>query len=409
MLDVDSALSQILAAFSPLPAISLPLPDALNLVLAGDVMAAHPVPPFRNSAMDGFAVHAGDTAAASWRQPVALRVVAEIAAGDRPGVEVRPGEAARIMTGAVMPSGADAVIRFEETDEESRSTQSAPRTVRIFHPAKRLDNVREAGEDIRQGAVVAGAGQRLSPPTIGLIASVGGDVVPVHRRPRIAILSTGSELTAPGQELKPGMIRDSNSYVIGGMARSWGATVEILGIADDSFESLQDHLTAADGVDLIVTSGGVSLGDFDLVKDVLRAEGDVAIWQVRMKPGKPLAFGRIGQTPLLGLPGNPVAAAVSFLVFGRPAIRRMLGWRDLNDAALEVKVVEPIDNRGQRRHFARVTLTRDEHGDMVAYPTGDQGAGVLSSLARADALLVVPEELERVEPGTKLQAIPFDW
>ncbi len=312
------------------------------------------------------------------------------------------------MTGAPLPEGADAVVRFEETDESGSTGQAGRGRVLVYRAARHLDNVREAGEDIACGTCVARRGQVLRPTDLGLIASVGEPSVRVHRRPVIGVLSTGNEVTPPGDRLAPGTIRDSNSFVIGALARSWGANVRLLGIARDSVVDLTGRLDEASDVDLIVTSGGVSLGDYDLVKDVLKSEGEVTIWQVRMKPGKPLAFGHIGTTLLLGLPGNPVAAAVSFIVFGRPAIRMMLGHQQTEPRMVEVVAAEGIDNRGQRRHYVRVRLEPADSGPPVARIAGEQGAGVLSSLAAADALMIVPESMERVHPGTRLRAILLD-
>jgi molybdopterin molybdotransferase len=409
MLDVDRALARVVEAFTSLPEVDQPLTEVYGQVLSIDVVARDNVPPFRNSAMDGFAVRSSDTARASWKAPVTLRVIGHAAAGQGEIQFVGSGEAVRIMTGAPLPDGADAVVRFEETDEPANAEAATLGRVKIFRTAKALDNVREAGEDIGKGRMVLCMGRQLGPAEVGLLASVGVGSAPVHRRPVVAVLSTGNELVAPERELSPGMIRDSNAYVLAGMARAWGASVRMLGIARDTVGDVTEKLAVARGADLIVTSGGVSLGDYDLVKDVLKAEGDVAIWQVRMKPGKPLAFGHVGGTPLLGLPGNPVAAAVSFLLFGRPAIRRMLGFRDIEPRTIEAISAEAIDNRGQRRHYVRVALEEQGGGPPLARPVGEQGAGVLSSLAAADALLVAPEELERVEPGMRLAAIPLDW
>lgn len=409
MLDVDATLRIVLAAFQPLDVEWIPLLAARERVLAQDVVAHSAVPPFRNSAMDGYAVRCADVRGATWEAPLELPVVAHVAAGDPSAPPLAAGTAIRIMTGAILPAGADAVVRFEETDE-SRLPAGGPRDkVLVYRPTKLGDNVREAGEDIAAGRVVAAGGKRLTPADLGLLASVGVERAPVHRRPVVAILSTGDEVVTPGQELPAGKIRDSNAVVLGAFAQAWGAEVRMLGIARDTVADLTGHLTQARDADLIVTSGGVSLGDFDFVKDVLRQEGEVSIWQVRMKPGKPLAFGRVGGTPLLGVPGNPVAAAVSFLLFGRPAIRRMLGDDDLSPPLIDVVVTEPIDNRGQRRHFVRVTLQQLSDGLMAASSVADQGAGVLSSLAAADALLIVPETVEQVEPGARLQAITLAW
>jgi molybdopterin molybdotransferase len=408
MLDVDEALEHVLSAFSPLPPITLPLLDAANLVLARDVIARIDVPPFRNSAMDGYAVRAADTAAATWSKPTELTVTAHVAAGQPNVPRLAAGEAIRIMTGAILPQGADAVVRFEETDESGSRGQPERATVLVFRAARPYDNVREAGEDIAGGTSVARRGQSLRPADLGLIASIGETHAAVHRRPTIGVLSTGNEVTPPGDTLTPGTIRDSNSFVLGALARSWGADVRLLGIASDSVADLTGRLGEARDVDLIVTSGGVSLGDYDLVKDVLKSEGEVAIWQVRMKPGKPLAFGHIRSTPLLGLPGNPVAAAVSFIIFGRPAILTMLGHRVTEPRCIEVVSADSIDNRGQRRHYVRVRLESAESGQWVARIAGEQGAGVLSSLAAADALMIVPEAMERVKPGAHLRAILLD-
>ncbi|MDF3017977.1 MAG: molybdenum cofactor synthesis domain protein, partial [Thermomicrobiales bacterium] len=409
MLDVDAALQQVLSAFAPLEPVSVPLLDAATMVLAADAIARDDVPPFRNSAMDGYAVRAADTASATWSTPAQLPVAAYVAAGQGDVPRLGAGEAIRIMTGAPLPDGADAVVRFEETDESGSAGQSERETVLVYRAARLLDNVREAGEDIARGTLVVRRGQVLRPADLGLIASIGQPSVHVHRRPVVAVLSTGNEVLAPGEQLKPGTIRDSNSFVIGALARSWGADVRLIGIARDTVADLTGRLAEAENVDLIVTSGGVSLGDYDLVKDVLKSEGEIAIWQVRMKPGKPLAFGHIGMTPLLGLPGNPVAAAVSFIIFGRPAIRTMLGHAATEPRMAEVVTADGIDNRGHRRHYVRVRLEPVESGPLLARIAGEQGAGVLSSLAAADALMIVPEELERVQPGTCLWAILLDW
>jgi molybdopterin molybdotransferase len=359
--------------------------------------------------MDGFAVRCQDVEHASWDKPARLPVASEVAAGDAAGAVLDPGTAIRIMTGAVLPVGADAVVRFEETDEARRTGGAPAGDVCVYRPPRRGDNVREPGEDIARGAEVASAGQVLTPARLGLLASVGVAEAPVHRRPVVSILSTGNEVVPPGESLPSGKIRDSNAYVLAAMAQAWGAEVRMHGIARDTVENLTSHLREARESDLIVTSGGVSLGDFDFVKDVLSAEGEVSIWQVRMKPGKPLAFGVLGETPLLGLPGNPVAAGVSFVLFGRPAILRMLGHRNVDPHVVEAVTTEAIDNRGQRRHFMRVILEPHADGVLRARAAGEQGAGVLSSLAAANALLVVPESLEHVEAGTRLQAIRLDW
>ncbi len=413
MLGVDDALDHILAAFSPLPTESVPLLHAVGLVLSEAVVATEDVPPFRNSAMDGYAVRSADTDGATFDRPIRLRVIATVAAGSQSRRRVESGTAIRIMTGAPLPAGADAVVRFEETDEGTAPRSDHPAAtrddIRVRRAARPGDNVREAGEDIHAGQTILRAGTRLRPAEVGLLAASNHDCAPVHRRPRLAILSTGDEVVDIDRPLRPGQIRNSNSYTLAAMASRLGATPTLLGVARDTVEELSGKLAAAADADLIVTSGGVSLVDYDLVKDVLRAEGKVAIWQVRMKPGKPLAFGHVGGKPLLGLPGNPVAAAVSFEVFGRPAVLKMLGRADLAAPIVEATLTERLDNRGQRRHYVRALVERRAEGELVVRAAGEQGAGVLTSLSRANGLLIVPEELAEAIPGMRLPVHMLDW
>ena len=413
MVGVDEALARVLASVAPLAPTETSILDADGLVLAEDVIADVDIPPFRNSAMDGYAVRYSETAGASIERPINLTLVGSLAAGSSDQLVVEPQTAVRVMTGAVMPEGADAVVRFEETDETGYGptrNEREPRTmIGIHRPAKVMDNVRPAGEDVRCGSMVLPAGTLIRPPEIGLLAALNRSTVRVHRRPKVAILSTGDEIVDLGPPLRLGQIRNSNSYTLAAMAKRYGAEPVIFGIARDTISELQHKLSEAQAADLIVTSGGVSLGDYDMVKDVLRAEGTIDIWQVRMKPGKPLAFGQVGGTPLLGLPGNPVAAAVSFEQFARPAIKRMLGRIDLHAPTIEATLTERIDNRGHRRHYVRAIVRRAADGTFQVSVAGDQGAGVLTSLARANGLLVLPEQLEAAEPGMHFPVQMIDW
>jgi len=402
MLGVDDALARIVAHFTPLPAVETPIVDALGMIVTQDVVATVDVPPFRNSAMDGYAVRHADTRAA----PVSLRVVATIAAGRLSRRTVGAGEAIRIMTGAPVPDGADAVIRFEETDEGSRATGARDR-ISISRPVKPAENVREAGEDVRSGQVVLPVGTRLGPTHIGLLASLNRSTTAVHRRPRVAILSTGDEVVEPGPELLPGQIRNSNSYMLAALVRQAGGEPVLLGVARDTADDLRAKLGAIDSPDMFITSGGVSVGDYDVVKDVLQADGHIDIWQVRMKPGKPLAFGTLAGTPLLGLPGNPVAALVSFEQFGRPAIRRMLGYANLSLPEVDAIVTERLTNVGRRRHFVRGTVERTTDG-LIARPNGGSGSAVLTAASRANCFIVVPESCDVVEAGTTLRVQLLD-
>jgi molybdopterin molybdotransferase len=412
MVDVDEALARVLAAVSPLPAVDLPLLDADGLVLAADIVATSNVPPFRNSAMDGYAVRAADTAGASPSAPIRLRIGGSVAAGQRPDHPLHPGTAIRVMTGAAVPDGADAVVRFEETDEIAfgpESNRCLRSTIGIARAATPGENVRPAGEDVAAGSTILAEGTLLRPFEIGLMAALNYQTAPVHRRPLVALISTGDEVVDPGQDLLPGQIRNSNSLMLAAMAKRYGAEPIVFGVARDNSASVSNVLARAGSADLIVTSGGVSIGDYDVVKKVLRAEGNIALWQVRMKPGKPLAFGSIGGRPLLGLPGNPVAAAVSFEQFGRPAIKTMLGRPDRFAPTVEARLRERIENRGQRRHYVRVRVERSSSGEFTVSSAGDQGAGMLTTLARANGLLVIPETLDVAEPGMRLTVQMIDW
>ena len=412
MVGVEDVLERILAAVSPLPARQLPILDALGLVLAEDVIADVDVPPFRNSAMDGYAVRAIDTIGASIERPVSLRVIGSLAAGAMPTAEVRDGTVIRIMTGAPLPEGADTVVRFEQTNQgRCHHTIDAPQSafVAVTSAVRPLENVRPAGEDVAKGTTALTAGTRLRPPEIGLLAALNRAEVAVHPRPSVAILSTGDEIAKVGPSLRPGQIRGANTYLLSTMVRSWGGEAIRCGISSDAPDDVRRRLATARNADLVVTSGGVSHGDYDTVKQVLRYEGTIDIWQVRMKPGKALASGTLGSTPFLGLPGNPVAAAVSFTQFGRPAILKMLGRRDLIMPTIEATSVERIVNDGRRRHFVRAIVDGTARDGYTVRVAGDQGAGVMTSLVRANGLLVIPEDVEVVEPGMRVSVQMTDW
>ncbi len=399
MLSVDDAFRRVISRFAPLDQVSIPLLEALGLTVASDVQATVDVPPFRNSAMDGYAIHAADTEGATDQTPVSLDVVATIAAGDNPSFELRRGSAARIMTGGMLPSGADSVVRFEEiSQDDGRDASAASRFVQVQREVAPNENVREPGEDFRAASLAITAGTVLGPPEIGILASLNIPMVPVHRRPVVAILSTGDEVQDLGDVDRPGKIRDANSYALAAMVMALGAVPKRLGIARDRADDLRRLLAASADYDLIVTSGGVSHGDFDLVKDVLRADGLVDLWTVRMKPGKPLAFGRIGQTPLLGLPGNPAAALVSFEQFGRPAILKMLGRTMLTLPEIQARLAVPLINRGGRRHFERGVLTVQD-GQYVVSNAGKPGSAMLSAMAASNCYIVVPEDRTRLDEG----------
>lgn len=403
---VDEARARILSAFHPLPAIDLPIEDALGYALAEDIVAPIPLPPFTNSAMDGFAVRTEDVAGATPETPVVLHVTGEAAAGSTPGMLLEPGTAIRIMTGAPVPEGAGAVIRFEDTEPVPTSQGTM---VHIFRAPRRGENIRPAGEDVPAGTHILSAGTPIRPAEIGLLAALGQARVRVHRPPRVAILATGNEVTEPGAPLAPGQIYDCNSHLLHALVRQCAGQPFRCGIARDALGDVRSKLAAIHDADLILTSGGVSVGDYDIVKEALCLEGSVSLWQVRIKPGKPLAFGHVGSIPLIGLPGNPVAAAVAFAQFVRPAIRTMLGHRNLDLPVVQARVLDRIENRGGRRHFVRVWVEADTHGRYAARLAGPQGAGVLTSLTRANGLLIIPEDLPAAEPGMILPVQILDW
>lgn len=397
MLGVDEALGRILAQITPLPARETPIVESLGMVAADATVATVAVPPFRNSAMDGYALRSVDTLG----DPTILRVVATVAAGHVATRGVGVGEAMRIMTGAPLPDGADAVVRFEETDEMSRT--AVPLTeIGISRSIQSGENVRQAGEDIGVGDHVVPAGTTIGPAEIGVLASLNMQTVRVHRRPRVAILSTGDEVVEPGEDLRPGQIRNSNSYMLAALVRRVGGDPILLGIARDTTEDVHSSLQSTGRPDLFVTSGGVSVGDYDIVKDVLQREGSIDIWEVRMKPGKPLAFGTIGGVPLLGLPGNPVAAFVSFEQFGRPAIRRMLGHTDVRLPEVTATLAETVNNAGRRRHYLRGVIERTSAG-LEVRPAGRQGSALLMAAVHANCFIVVPETCESLDAGDSVR------
>ncbi|MBK6319075.1 MAG: molybdopterin molybdotransferase MoeA [Dehalococcoidia bacterium] len=417
MISVEEARERILANFQRLPVERKPLLAALGQVLAADVVSPYDLPPLANTGMDGYALRAADTAGASEAAPVRLRVITNLAAGYVSDVPIGSGEAARIMTGAPIPPGADAVVPFEETDEVLRGPNEQPRPggeVAIFKAAKHGANVRERGGDVRAGNRVIEAGRVLRASEIGVLSSLGLTEVAVFRRPVVAILSTGDEVTPPGEALLPGRIYDANSAAVAAQVASFGGVPRVLGIAKDTIEDLTSKLREGLDADMLVTSAGVSRGDFDVVKDVLAREGQVDFWTVRMRPGKPLAFGAFAapdgrRIPHLGLPGNPVSSMVSFELFGRPAIFKMLGKQGWERPSVRAIVRERVVNPDPRRYFARCIVTQGEDGRWYADLSGPQGSNILTGMSGANALTVIPEHVTVVEAGEEIDAMMLDW
>jgi molybdopterin molybdotransferase len=410
MISVDDALDTILQRFEPLEPEMVDVLQGLGRTLAEDTFSDVDIPPFDNSAMDGYAIRAVDTRDATRENAARLRVVANLAAGHTTDAVVEPGTAIRIMTGAPLPQGADTVVRFEETSEYLTGAWKLEEDVEIYNEVPLGEHVRPRGEDIGRGELVLEKGTVVRAQEIGVLASLGKAQCAVIRRPRVAVLATGDELVDIDEEVGPGKIRNSNEYSNAALVRTSGGVPLRLGIARDNVDELTAKITEglAAGVDLFLTSAGVSVGDYDVVKDVLGAEGEMHFWQVGMKPGKPLAFGEVRGVPLIGLPGNPVSAMVSFEQFVRPAILKMLGRTDWEKPTVQAIVDHDI-KAGERRDFLRAVVERRDDGYHASVVSGPRGSGVLTSMVRANALLVVPEGVTRIRAGERVQAQMLDW
>lgn len=407
LISVKEALERILAAesLSPLPGIEVELERAPGRVMAADVVAGLDLPPFDNSAMDGFAVRAVDISDASEGDPVLLNVTGEVPAGASGSISIAAGEAVRITTGARLPGGADAVVPVEDTsDPHPMVGRSIPEVVEIHRPVERGEYVRRSGQDVQRGSKLLRSGHRLRPADVAMLAALGMPRALVHRRPRVAIFSSGNELLEPGEDLIKGKIRDSNSYgLVGAVARAGGMPVR-MGIAADEEPEVKRMFErcVAEGADLILSSAGVSVGAHDYIRTVLEKHGRLNIWRVNMRPGRPLAFGISGEIPFFGLPGNPVSALVTFEVFVLPAINQLEGARHTHRLSVPVRLQEAVKSDGRESYLRSIVWW--EAGEYHARLTGSQDSGVLSSLILANALLIVPAGVELMEQGEKAQA-----
>ncbi len=397
MTSVDDALNLMLSLAGTLGEEKVPLLEAYDRILAGDIASEIDIPSFNNSAMDGYAVMSGDTLNASGDRPVELRVLSEIQAGIyREGPELVSGTAICIMTGAVIPGGADGVIPVEDTKEGEG-------TVKIFKPVKKDDNIRFIGEDISAGSDVLHKGDIVKSSETGLLASLNHGEISVYKRPRIGILSTGDEIVDVGEAMARGQVRNSNAYTLQSLVRGMNVVPEYLGIAEDTIDGLRQKLKSGfDTKDIVITTGGVSLGKYDFIKDVIQELGvDIKIETISMKPGKPLVFGIKGDKVFFGLPGNPVSTMVAFMQFVRPVILKMMGAAKLRKPVVKAILMEKIKKKPGRRHFIRGRFIIKD-GRFHVTTTGPQGSGILSSMSGANCIIILPEDIEKALPGDEV-------
>lgn len=405
MLTVVEASERILAEIQPLDLETVPIRQALGRVLAEDVSATVTMPPWSNASMDGYAVRSADITPVMGGERVSLRVVGTIAAGGFASRALKRGEAMRIMTGAPVPDSADSVIRKEDTDGGSEK-------VEIREARDVWKNIRPAGEDFQRGDVLAKRGMAIKAAVIGVLASSGVAEIKTFKRPRVAIISSGNELVDLDDFEEVAAARrivSTNSYTLDALTRVAGGIPVDLGIAEDTRASLKRKLDAATDCDLILTSAGVSVGDLDHTRDVFESlGGKQKFWKVKMRPGAPLAFGMLRDVPWLGLSGNPVSAMVSFELFVRPALRKMQGYSALFRRTVTVTVEEEVKIGAKLTHFLRAIVKRNQDGTLVARLTGIQSSGMLTSMVKGNALLIVPEDLPKVASGSQLKALMLD-
>jgi len=399
MISVDEALSRVLRGATPLPAETVALSDAHWRVLAENITATEPLPHFDNSAMDGFAVRSDDTRGASSQAPIALKVAGAAPVGRPAAMAIKPGECVRVFTGGPLPADADAVL----IQELAHTTNNG--TITLTRPVDRGANIRRAGEDLAAGAVALTRGALLTAPRIGLLAALGRTEVAVTRRPKAALLTTGSEVVEPGVPLPPGDIRNSNRFTLAGLLRDAGAEVSKIKHLPDDRTTTERALRDALAYDVIVTTGGVSVGPADWVRPAIEALGTVEFSQVNIRPGRPVTFGRAGATRLFGLPGNPVSALVCFVVFVRPYLHALLGL-PTEQPLLHATLTAAIPHTPGRREYVRGRLA--PHGDGFAVtPSAKRGSHMLGAFADANALIVVPEDADSVAAGVVVAVIPL--
>lgn len=408
MISVDDALKRILEQLRILNPEKRKILDCIGQVLADDVYAPFDIPRNDNSAMDGYALKASDIKNANIEHPVIFKLVGEVAAGDYPKIKVNSKECVSIMTGGVIPEGADVVVPLEET-----SLITINDGIKGISVAKYMEigsNVRKTGEDICNRSLIISKGKIIGPAEISILAAIGKIEINVIRRPIVAILATGSELVNVGDKLAQGKLYNSNSYAIASQVIKFGGIPKILGIAKDNLNYLEKRFSKLKGFDLLVTTGGVSVGEYDFIKNVLRSKGEIDFWQVRMKPGKPVTFGILrgrSKIPHIGLPGNPASCMIAFEIFGRPAIYKMMGRHDLASKTIRAIMEDEIQNTDGRRVFARVTVEK-KNNQFYARLSGLQGSAIYSSMLKADGLAIVHEDYSVIKKGNLIEVLLLD-
>jgi molybdopterin molybdotransferase len=400
MIPVEDARKRVLSEVSALAPLELVLNEAYGCVAAGDIVADHSLPEFASSAMDGFAIRASDTAGASRSSPTELKIVGRALIGHMPEATVGGGEAVRIATGAPIPSGADSIVPIENVDVDGE-------VVRVFEGPAPGVHVRPAGEDVREGQVLVAAGKRLGPPELGLLANAGHPHPLVHPRPRVVVMSTGDELIAPTGSTGFGQVRDTNSSILYGALREVGAIPVMAGIVADDVEALKEVVSSyLIQADAFISSGGVSAGERDVVKAAFLGQGEIDFYKVAMQPGMPQAFGHVDGKPFFGLPGNPVSVFVSFEIFVRPALLKMMGRTQLFRPEILATLDAEVSGPPSKTQFARVEVRRTPEG-WIATPTGPRGSNLVSTVARANGLAIMPPEIETAPAGSQVRVMLF--
>ncbi|HPD56445.1 MAG TPA: molybdopterin molybdotransferase MoeA [Smithellaceae bacterium] len=401
MITVETALKIILDSARLMGTEQIHLLAAQNRVLAENIFAGRNIPPADNSAMDGYALRASDTKNATEKNPIRLKIVEDIPAGKISRKKIGKVQAARIMTGAMIPAGADAVIRQEDTRKDNGE-------IMIFAPVAKNTDIRFAGEDVRKGELVISKFSVLRPAQIGMLASLGKKMVSVYKKPRVAIMATGDELVDINTDPPPGKIVNSNSYSLAALVTDCGGIPLILGITRDNKKALEKNFAKALRADIIISSGGVSVGDYDLVKDIMAEMGNsMRFWQVAMRPGKPLAFGDIKGVPLFGLPGNPVSSMVSFEQFVRPYLLKIQGHRNIFRPVIKAASADNLKKKAGVKNFLRAVVKKKK-GKYVVTTTGDQGSGILKSMVAANALIILEEKVSKLKKGQMVQVQILD-